>query len=41
MITREGQAVATGLYMYSVEDKASGTRQLGKFLIVKSDREDF
>lgn len=41
MITREGQAAATGLYMYSVEDKASGKRQLGKFLIVKSDREDF
>jgi len=41
MITREGQAVATGLYMFSVEDKASGKRQLGKFLIVKSDREDF
>lgn len=42
MITREGQAAATGLYMYSVEDRAGGgKRQIGKFLIVKSDREDF
>jgi hypothetical protein len=41
MITREGQAAATGLYMYSVEDRTGGKRQLGKFLIVKSDREDF
>jgi len=40
MITREGQAVATGLYLYSVEDD-SGKREVGKFLIVKSDREDF
>lgn len=39
MITRQGQAAATGLYMYSVEDKQSGKRTLGKFLIVKSDRE--
>jgi len=41
MITRGGQAVATGLYVYSVEDKATGDKQRGKFLIVKSDREDF
>ena len=41
LITRQGQAAATGLYMYSVEDRASGKRQVGKFLIVKSDREDF
>jgi hypothetical protein len=40
LISREGQAVATGLYMFSVEDKATGDRQVGKFLIVKSDRED-
>lgn len=39
MITRNGQAAATGLYLYSVEDKHSGKRTLGKFLIVKSDRE--
>ncbi len=40
MITREGQAVATGLYLFSVEND-SGKREVGKFLIVKSDREDF
>jgi len=39
MITREGQAAATGLYMYSVENKDDGKRQVGRFLIVKSDRE--
>ena len=38
MITRQGQAAATGLYMYSIEDK-SGKKTVGKFLIVKSDRE--
>jgi hypothetical protein len=41
LITREGQAAATGLYMWAVEDKHSGARQTGKFLLVKSDREDF
>ena len=41
LITREDQAAATGLYLYSVEDK-TGTRprSVGKFLIVKSDREE-
>jgi hypothetical protein len=41
MITSGGQAAATGLYMFAVEDKATGDKQRGKFLIVKSDREDF
>jgi len=41
MITRQGQAAATGLYLWAVEDKHSGKRQTGKFLIVKSDRESF
>lgn len=41
MITTNGQAVATGLYLWAVEDKKDGTRKTGKFLIVKSDREDF
>ena len=41
MITSQGQAAATGLYLYSVEDRATGKRQVGKFLIVKSDREGF
>jgi len=39
MITTEGQAVATGLYLFSVEDRATGDRTIGKFLIVKSDRD--
>jgi hypothetical protein len=39
MITREGQAVASGLYLWAVEDKHGGKRQTGKMLIVKSDRE--
>lgn len=39
LITTEGQAVATGLYLYSVEDHATGDRTVGKFLIVKSDRD--
>ncbi len=39
LITREGQAAATGLYLFSVEDSDTGERTVGKFLIVKSDRE--
>jgi len=39
LVTRRGQAAATGLYLWSVEDRASGKRQVGKVLIVKSDRE--
>lgn len=41
LITNGGQAAATGLYLFAIEDKASGDIQRGKFLIVKSDREDF
>jgi hypothetical protein len=41
MITTEGQAAATGLYMYAVEDRDTGKRQTGRFLIVKSDREGY
>jgi len=41
LISREGQAVASGLYLFSVEDKASGKVDRGKFLVVKSDREGF
>lgn len=40
MITNGGQAAATGLYIYSVEDLDSGRVSRGKFLIIKSDRED-
>ncbi len=39
LITRRGQAAATGLYLWSVEDRTGGKTQVGKFLIVKSDRE--
>jgi hypothetical protein len=40
LLTRDGQAVASGLYLYSVEDHAQGGRfHVGKFLVVKSDRE--
>lgn len=39
LITKQGQAAATGLYLFSVEDKNGGKRTVGKFLIVKSDRE--
>jgi hypothetical protein len=38
LVTRRGQAAATGLYLWSVEDKSGGKRQLGKILIVKSDK---
>ena len=41
MITRQGQACATGLYLWAVKDKKTGARQSGKVLIVKSDRESF
>lgn len=41
MITKEGQAAATGLYLYAVKDKNTDENQVGKFLIVKSDREGF
>ena len=40
LITKEGQAAATGLYLYSVDD-GSGKPSIGKFLLVKSDREGF
>jgi hypothetical protein len=39
LVTRRGQAVATGLYMWSVEDHATGKTHVGKVLLVKSDRE--
>jgi hypothetical protein len=41
MITDQGQAVASGLYLYAVEDEAGGEVQRGKFLVLKSDREGF
>jgi hypothetical protein len=41
LITDQGQAVASGLYLYTVEDEAGGDVQRGKFLVLKSDREGF
>jgi hypothetical protein len=41
LITDQGQAVASGLYLFAVESPDGGETQRGKFLIVKSDREGF
>jgi hypothetical protein len=41
LITKEGQAAASGLYLYAVKDLDTGAIERGKFLIVKSDREGF
>lgn len=35
LITRHDQAIATGLYLYTVESKLSGAIKRGKFLIIK------
>jgi hypothetical protein len=35
LITRKDQAVASGLYLYTVKDKDNGQIQHGKFLIIK------
>lgn len=35
LITRNDQAIATGLYLFTVEDKATGTVKRGKFMIIK------
>jgi hypothetical protein len=39
LISREGQAVASGIYLFAVRDAATGEVQRGKFLVIKSDRE--
>ena len=39
LVTQRGQAAATGLYLWVVEDETSKQTQRGKLLIVKSDRE--
>jgi hypothetical protein len=39
LVTERGQAVATGLYLFSVEDLRTGETEQSKFLVVKSDRE--
>lgn len=35
LITRSDQGVASGLYLFSVEDLESGETQVGKFLVIK------
>jgi len=35
LITKWDQAIATGLYLFTVEDLESGKIQRGKFLVVK------
>jgi hypothetical protein len=35
LITDEDQAVATGLYMYSVEDLESGNHHVGKMMVIR------
>jgi hypothetical protein len=35
LITRFDQAIATGLYLFSVKDTETGDTQTGKFLIIK------
>jgi hypothetical protein len=35
LITDEDQAVATGLYIYSIENRETGSNQLGKFLVIR------
>ena len=41
LITDQGQAAASGLYLFAIEDAVSGEVQRGKFLVLKSDREGF
>lgn len=39
LITSRGQAVASGLYLWAVEDRDSGEVSRGRFLVIKSDRD--
>ncbi len=39
LISDRGQAIASGLYLFAVEDLETGSVTRGKFLVVKSDRE--
>ena len=41
LITNQGQAAASGLYLWAVKDLDTGEVERGKFLVVKSDREGF
>jgi hypothetical protein len=35
LVTRNDQGIASGLYMFSVEDLDTGEKQIGKFLVLK------
>lgn len=35
LISREDQGIASGLYIFSVDDRDTGRRQLGRFLVIK------
>jgi hypothetical protein len=35
LVTKSDQAVATGLYLYTVEDKSTGEMSRGKFVVIK------
>ena len=35
LISRNTQAVVSGIYLFSVQDKESGKNQVGKFVIIK------
>ena len=35
LLSDHQQAIATGLYLYTVEDKSTGNIKIGKFLIIK------
>ena len=39
LISDRGQAIASGLYLWAVEDHDGRSTQRGKLLVVKSDRE--
>ena len=35
LITDHDQAIATGLYLFSVKDEETGNIKIGKFLVIK------
>ena len=35
LLTKEDQTIASGLYIFSVEDHATGDNEVGKFLVIR------
>ena len=35
LVSKDDQAIATGLYIYTVKDHSTGNIQRGKFLVIK------